>query len=126
MRHAFPPDASVEWAYFLDIDGTLIDIATTPDAVRVDSALLDLITHLHCASGNAVALISGRTISDVESRLGMPRLPLAAALWPGDEDLPGRAAILFDASASHYLTTDGLALLGSGLASRLLRGADVH
>ena len=51
------------------------------------------------------------------------RLPLAAALWPGDEDLPGRAAILFDASASHYLTTDGLALLGSGLASRLLRTA---
>jgi len=55
--------------------------------------------------------------------LPLPRLPLAAALWPGDEDLPGRAAILFDASASHYLTTDGLALLGSGLASRLLRAA---
>jgi hypothetical protein len=26
---------------------------------------------------------------------------------------------LFDASASHYMTTDGLALLGGGLAGRL-------
>lgn len=55
--------------------------------------------------------------------LPLPRLPLAAALWPGDEELPGRAAVLFDACASHYLTTDGLALLGSGLAGRLLRSA---
>lgn len=55
--------------------------------------------------------------------LPLPRLPLAAALWPGDEELPGRAAVLFDACASHYLTTDGLALLGSGLTGRLLRTA---
>jgi len=53
--------------------------------------------------------------------LPLPRLPLAAALWPGDDELAGRAAVLFDASASHYLPTDGLALLGSGLTGRLLR-----
>jgi hypothetical protein len=28
---------------------------------------------------------------------------------------------LFDAAASHYTTIDGLALLGAGLASRLIR-----
>ncbi len=49
------------------------------------------------------------------------RIALAAALWPGDEDLPGTATVLFDASASHYLPTDGLALLGSGLAGRLAK-----
>ncbi|OGT05100.1 MAG: trehalose-phosphatase [Gallionellales bacterium RBG_16_57_15] len=102
MRHAFPPDASVEWAYFLDIDGTLIDIATTPDAVRVDSALLDLITHLHCASGNAVALISGRTISDVESRLGMPRLPLAGQHGLERRDAAGRLWIHAAPPAAKY------------------------
>jgi hypothetical protein len=51
----------------------------------------------------------------------LPRIRLAAVLWPGDEDFAARASILFDASSYHYMTTDGLALLGSGLARRLLR-----
>jgi hypothetical protein len=49
----------------------------------------------------------------------LPRLRLAAILWPGDDEFPARGAVLFDASASHYMTTDGLALLGGGLAGRL-------
>ena len=51
----------------------------------------------------------------------LPRIRLALALWPGDEDFPSRASVLFDASASHYMTTDGLALLGAGLRQRILR-----
>jgi hypothetical protein len=51
----------------------------------------------------------------------LPRIRLAAALWPGDEEFPARAAVLFDAACSHYMTTDGLALLGSGLVGRLVR-----
>jgi hypothetical protein len=53
----------------------------------------------------------------------LPRVRLAAALWPGDEDFAARASIVFDASSHHYMTTDGLALLGSGLVRRLLRSA---
>jgi hypothetical protein len=53
----------------------------------------------------------------------LPRIRLAAVLWPGDDELPARGAVLFDASASHYMTTDGLALLGGGLAGRLERAA---
>lgn len=49
----------------------------------------------------------------------LPRLRLAAVLWPGDDEIPARGAVLFDASAGHYMTTDGLALLGGGLAGRL-------
>jgi hypothetical protein len=51
----------------------------------------------------------------------LPRIRLACALWPGDEDFLTRASVLFDAAASHYMPTDGLALLGSGLARRLIR-----
>ncbi len=51
----------------------------------------------------------------------LPRIRLAATLWPGDEDFPAKATILFDASASHYMVTDGLALLGSGLTGRLIK-----
>ncbi len=53
----------------------------------------------------------------------LPMIRLACALWPGDEDFPSKASILFDASASHYMPTDGLALLGSGLSWRLIKAA---
>jgi hypothetical protein len=55
--------------------------------------------------------------------LPMPCIRLAAILYPGDEEFPTTARILFDAAASHYTTIDGLALLGSGLAGRLIRAA---
>jgi hypothetical protein len=53
----------------------------------------------------------------------LPRLRLAAILWPGDDEFQAQGAVLFDASASHYMTTDGLALLGGGLAGRLEKRA---
>ncbi len=52
--------------------------------------------------------------------LPLPRLRLAAILYPGDEEFAARASVLFDAAASHYMTTDGLALLGAGLVGRLI------
>ena len=90
MRPGSPPTPSVDWAYFLDVDGTLLDIADTPDAIRVDAALLDLIGQLHCASGGAVALISGRALSDLENRLGALRLPLAGQHGLERRDAAGR------------------------------------
>jgi hypothetical protein len=53
----------------------------------------------------------------------LPRVQLAACLWPGDEEMPAQASVLFDAHAGHHLPIDGLALLGSGLTGRLLRAA---
>ena len=51
----------------------------------------------------------------------LPRLPLLAACWLGDEDFPPSYRILFDASASHQLSTDGCAILGSTLTRKLLK-----
>jgi len=51
----------------------------------------------------------------------LPCIRLASVLYPGDEEFPARGAVLFDAAASHYLPTDGLALLGSGVVSRLMK-----
>lgn len=69
-----PPKPSSDWAYFLDVDGTLLEIAPNPNAVRVEQSLLNLLERLHRASG-AVALISGRAISDLDRRIAnrMPR-----------------------------------------------------
>lgn len=54
--------------------------------------------------------------------LPLPRIRLASILYPGDDEFPARASVLYDAAAGHYMTTDGLALLGAGLVGRLIRG----
>ncbi len=87
-RH--PPAACADWAFFLDVDGTLIAIADTPDAVRVDAALLELLAELREASGGALALISGRAIYDLERHLGGLRLPLAGQHGLERRDAAGR------------------------------------
>jgi hypothetical protein len=55
----------------------------------------------------------------------LPRVRLALVYWEGDEEdgLPAQARVLFEDTASHYMCTDGLAILGSQLVGRLLRAA---
>jgi len=72
-----PPAPSLQWAYFLDVDGTLINIADTPQAVLVGQSLLDLIDNLYRACSGALALVSGRMISDLQDRTQLMQLPLA-------------------------------------------------
>jgi trehalose 6-phosphate phosphatase len=71
------PAPSREWCLFLDIDGTLLELAETPTAVVVDRGLKDLLARLAQTLDGAVALVSGRSI-DVVDRLFAPlRLPVA-------------------------------------------------
>jgi trehalose 6-phosphate phosphatase len=70
-----PPQAP--WCLFLDIDGTLLDIAPTPDAVNVDTALLNLLRRLERACDGALALITGRPIAAVDSLFAPLQLPVA-------------------------------------------------
>jgi len=51
----------------------------------------------------------------------LPRAPLLAVYWQGDEDFPSNCQVLFDAVASHYLPTDAYAILGSTLTRRLIK-----
>ncbi|CAG4883746.1 Trehalose-phosphate phosphatase [Georgfuchsia toluolica] len=71
------PRPSPNWAYFLDVDGTLIELAETPTDIDVDQGLLDLIGVVHLRSGGALALISGRSLADLDQRLGQTGLPMA-------------------------------------------------
>jgi hypothetical protein len=71
----------------------------------------------------------GETASGAATGLGdasfsfraLPRVPLLAAYWLGDEDFPASCQILFDAAISHHLPTDACAILGSTLVRRLLK-----
>jgi hypothetical protein len=53
----------------------------------------------------------------------LPRLWMAVVLYVADEEFPASANVLFDASASHYLPTEDMAVLGGLLASRLIKAA---
>jgi hypothetical protein len=53
----------------------------------------------------------------------LPRVPLLATYWLGDEDFPSSCKILFDESACHYLPIDACAILGSMLTRKLIASA---
>ena len=70
--NALPPPA--ESALLLDLDGTLLDIAPTPDAVRVPPSLPGILARLRDHIGGALAVVTGRPVEQVEALLGdVPR-----------------------------------------------------
>lgn len=64
-------------ALFLDVDGTLLQIAPHPDAVRVPPGLLPQLDRLAARTGGALALVSGRSIDDLDRLFAPLRLPCA-------------------------------------------------
>jgi trehalose 6-phosphate phosphatase len=64
-------------ALLLDLDGTLLDIAPTPDAVVVPPALTNALRTLRQRLQNALAVVSGRPVSELETLL--PNGPYALA-----------------------------------------------
>lgn len=70
------PDLLRRHALLLDIDGTLLDIAPRPDAVRVPPGLPGLLKSLHAQLGGGLALVTGRPLEQARALLGP--LPTAA------------------------------------------------
>ncbi len=64
-------------AVFLDIDGTLLDLAPTPDAVVIPPHLRGLLQRLSRHLQGALALVSGRRIEDIDGFFG-PGFAVAA------------------------------------------------
>jgi trehalose 6-phosphate phosphatase len=77
------PPFNRHWAFFLDLDGTLVDIAETPEAVDPGEAEIALLQRLQKACEGALALISGRSLKRIDE-LFSP-LVLAAAGQHGAE-----------------------------------------
>jgi trehalose 6-phosphate phosphatase len=85
-------------ALFLDVDGTLLDLAPRPTAVVVPGSLISSLARAEKALEGALALVSGRSIDDLD-RLFAP-LSLRASgvhgaeirFTPADIDRPDNAA----------------------------------
>jgi trehalose 6-phosphate phosphatase len=84
-----PPHAA-NWAFFLDIDGTLLDIEGHPDDVRIGRTELDLVSGLHRATGGALALVSGRPLAGIDLLFHPLKLPIAGQHGAERRDAGGK------------------------------------
>lgn len=66
-----------DWALFLDIDGTLIDLAPTPEAIVIPASLAPTIQSVQHFLGGAVAAVSGRTMAEIDNVFAPLKLPCA-------------------------------------------------
>jgi trehalose 6-phosphate phosphatase len=73
----FPQIDLAQDALIFDVDGTLLDIADTPDEVHVPLGLRTDLHTLSRAANGALAIISGRPIGDIDSRFAPLLLPTA-------------------------------------------------
>lgn len=89
--HSLPPPAP-GWALFLDVDGTLIEIADRPSAVRVEPRMIGVLTALVHATDGAVALVSGRPVADLDRLFAPLVLPAAGLHGLERRDVAGRWA----------------------------------
>lgn len=68
-----------DWALFLDVDGTLLEIAATPASAHVPKRVIEVLESLYERLDGALALISGRPLADVGRLFAPLRLPAAGA-----------------------------------------------
>lgn len=64
-------------AFFLDVDGTLIDIAERPEGVVVPPGLPETLMALAEGANGALALVSGRSLASLDALFGADRFAAA-------------------------------------------------
>ncbi len=79
-----------EWALFLDVDGTLLHFADTPDGVRRSERVCRILEALGPCLDGALALVSGRPIEVLDGLFAPHRLPVAGQHGLQRRDALGR------------------------------------
>jgi trehalose 6-phosphate phosphatase len=78
-QHAPANGTPVKLAIFTDFDGTLVDIAETPDGIDVPANLAEQIARAAGELDSAFAVLTGREIADIDRYLSPLQLPIAGA-----------------------------------------------
>src|SRR5579871_2488987 len=114
-------------AMLLDIDGTLLDLARTPREVWVPPGLAATLHALHDRTKGALALVSGRSLNDIdlifapaqfpavgghgaEMRLAIDSEAVATHAPPMDKELKRRLAVIARLSPGILLEDKGYSL----------------
>jgi trehalose 6-phosphate phosphatase len=80
-------------ALLLDFDGTLVDIAPTPDAVVMPPGLVADLRALRTRLGGALAVVSGRPVAQLDERLGDAPYAVAGEHGGAIRHAPGQTAL---------------------------------
>ena len=92
-----PPDIGTKAALFLDIDGTLVELAASPEKVVLHDPVIEVLKRLQRHLDGAVALVTGRAITDVDRLSRGLQLPVAGQHGAEIRDEQGNHRRLLDA-----------------------------
>ncbi|WP_437890936.1 trehalose-phosphatase [Phytobacter sp. V91] len=84
-----PPVFSGNFAFFFDLDGTLADIKPQPDQVFVPPDVLERLKRLATLCDGALALISGRSMAELDELASPHHFPLAGVHGAERRDING-------------------------------------
>jgi trehalose 6-phosphate phosphatase len=102
------PAPNSGWALFLDIDGTLLDIAPSPEQVHVPRTLVHTLSQASAWLGGALAIVSGRPFAQIDKLFAPLHLPGGAGHGSALRMPDGK---MESASASLSVPADWRALL---------------
>lgn len=88
------PELSAKYAWFFDLDGTLAEIKPHPDQVVVPDNILQGLQLLATASDGALALISGRSMVELDALAKPYRFPVAGVHGAERRDINGKTHIV--------------------------------
>ena len=98
-----------ETCLFFDVDGSLIDIAASPDAVVVPDSLLRDLDRANRVVDGALALISGRSVAQLDALFGANRFRASGVHGAEMRYEPDSATIVSDLDAIPQPIWDDLA-----------------
>lgn len=115
-----------ETALFLDCDGTLSKIVDHPDDARIEPRLLDTLGLLSRQTGGAVAIVSGRSIAQLDALLAPLELPVAGVHGAERRDHAGKMhaeAAVERLDPARIAAANDFVIRNAGLISEVKPGA---
>jgi trehalose 6-phosphate phosphatase len=101
VRESAPPLLDTNHhALFLDFDGTFVDFAPEPDAIRLRTGSIELLQRLAKVLGGALAVITGRRLADLDRHLAPLTLPASGV--HGMEFRPQAAELRVSPPSPHF------------------------